>query len=227
MSTPDCFTVDKKPNEQFKEYLQSGHPSEEIRLITKFLINRGQDLSTLLANIITSAFAIVDGRLNPPSELDVLRMQLLFSLSSDVGALATLNDFYREAFLYLIICGGSISCRSLAIQVSKGNDAVVEALPNTKAAVIVGMLAEEIISQSKAGSNKGLETKQAIIEQWKKFTGDKTTASAFIKKLCRCYDKQGKLNYFSDVLTGEKLDDSLMATERTIRQYVNEYKKQK
>lgn len=219
------FKKECKSDEQFKEYLQSERLSEQVQLIIKFLIDRGQDLTTLLTNTQHSTLAIVEGRLKQPSELDVLRMQLIFSLSADTDALITLKENYKEAYFCLISCGGSIGFRAAALEVSKGSDAVLENL-SYKNVAIVSMLAGQIISQSNAGSNKGLETKQLIIEQWQKFTGDKATASAFIKKLF-CYDSQGEPAYFKDVLTGEKLDESLIASERTVRQYVNEYKKQK
>lgn len=225
MNIPDYFAGDKNPDEQFKAYLQSNLPSDEILLITKLLIDRGQDLSTLLANTLHSSLAIVEGRLKHPSELDILRLELLLSLSSDIDGLSVLRENYREAFRCLIFYGGTIKMRIAAINASKGSDAVLESLP-IKGVAIASMLAGEIISQSNAGSNKGLETKQVILEQWQKFLGDKTTASAFVKKL-RCDDEHGEIACFRDVLTGDKLDASLIASERTIRQYVNEYKKKK
>lgn len=85
----------------------------------------------------------------------------------------------------------------------------------------VGMWAESHLAKKNAGSKKGTRTREIVIQQWEKFTGNKATAATFANSFCEI-DSTGKVIAFIDVVTKEKLECKVVS-EKTVRLYVNEH----
>lgn len=70
------------------------------------------------------------------------------------------------------------------------------------------------------------KTKMVVIEQWEKFPGDKSTAGTFANRFCGGVDAGAKPDCFYDVVTGDPLP-VIPVSNRTVRKYINDYRKRK
>ena len=70
------------------------------------------------------------------------------------------------------------------------------------------------------------KTKNAVIEQWEKYPGNKATTATFANHFCEGADAGAKPDCFHDVVTGEPLPVAPISN-RTVRKYINDYRKKK